>query len=876
MADKDEDLQRQLDNAIRDRDHAISALKRVTNDVISKSASSNEKLQRELQETLKYQREIAEQSKRISNEARVSQEQLDEIVSEVGSAAPQEIKSIIKRLDQYANTVNAILKDDELDLIKKQILETKKFLKKDYAERASMLANTKKMFLDKAIDKADSALSAISMVGAGSITGLIANKIGKGFIDLARESSERKKSLREKSQQDSIVFKEELERIKAEKEAKIKQINYFKETGKHPDSGKKKKGKRAEDPWSDWDSDFFGNEQTIHRKAKTDKGFVKYGFEDSGDMFGMPSFNTDDDNTVHHEKDSDFPLINRVSKSSSGSGDDSETAIQVVELGNKLDTQTDFLKIIIKNQDTQIGHLHSIVQSNEKMSAREELNDFNNLENASESRRVPSASVPTEPHQEKGSSFLKNLFKGGVAGATGGKGSWMPNWLSSMIGAGAGTGIIGAMSKRGIMGMLGRGAGSLLSLPALSALYLGNIGYNAFGSEKSAKQYGTSKSSAMIGNMLNAGSLGLAGGGKGLAKNIDMIKNGFKLDSAMSTRQAGMEQEKSLSDLISKQSKRIDDLKSNGAKESIIMEEERQLNDYEKTLRKLEIENQKLFHTMLVDSGVVNNMKDAQKIQDPVARKKSMWTEMKEAMFGKASDASVLNSSKDMIKSSQNRTTQSIQGKISNVVSQRKLGTVPDEKIDAMITRIAKEVGIDENLVRATISAESAGNPNAKSHKGARGLMQLMPATARGLGVTDINDPEQNLYGGMTYLKQQLDKYGSPEIALAAYNAGPGAVDKYNGNIPPYAETQAYVPKIMSNYRKLQENDRAKALREKARELEDTKMESKKQQLASNIGIKSSSSTNNSYATNVIVASSRNSENTYNQAELESRRFGGY
>ena len=108
---------------------------------------------------------------------------------------------------------------------------------------------------------------------------------------------------------------------------------------------------------------------------------------------------------------------------------------------------------------------------------------------------------------------------------------------------------------------------------------------------------------------------------------------------------------------------------------------------------------------------------------------------------------------------------------------------------------MARKHRIPQSLFVRLIQQESAWNPRAVSHKGAIGLAQLMPQTARSLGV-DPHDPRQNLEGGARYLRQQYDRFGSWRLALAAYNAGPGAVAKHNG-VPPYRETRNYVRKIL-------------------------------------------------------------------------------
>lgn len=136
-----------------------------------------------------------------------------------------------------------------------------------------------------------------------------------------------------------------------------------------------------------------------------------------------------------------------------------------------------------------------------------------------------------------------------------------------------------------------------------------------------------------------------------------------------------------------------------------------------------------------------------------------------------------------------------------------RLGSAPlrsgrgSKAYDQLIARAARRHGLPPALVKAVVRAESNFQPHAVSHKGAQGLMQLMPATAQDLGVEDPLRAEDNVLGGTRYLKAMYERFGDWEHALAAYNAGPGAVDRFGG-IPPYAETQEYVERVLHYYRR--------------------------------------------------------------------------
>jgi soluble lytic murein transglycosylase-like protein len=124
---------------------------------------------------------------------------------------------------------------------------------------------------------------------------------------------------------------------------------------------------------------------------------------------------------------------------------------------------------------------------------------------------------------------------------------------------------------------------------------------------------------------------------------------------------------------------------------------------------------------------------------------------------------------------------------------------------DSMVDEVARTYGLESALLHAVISVESRYRPRAVSKKGALGLMQLMPATAKRYGVADPLDPLQNLHGGAKHLRYLLNKFNNNRnLALAAYNAGEGAVERFGNRIPPYRETTSYVPRVMGFYRRYQ------------------------------------------------------------------------
>ena len=127
---------------------------------------------------------------------------------------------------------------------------------------------------------------------------------------------------------------------------------------------------------------------------------------------------------------------------------------------------------------------------------------------------------------------------------------------------------------------------------------------------------------------------------------------------------------------------------------------------------------------------------------------------------------------------------------------------IGDDEVRSLARKYATKYGLDHRLIYAVIQVESNFDKEAVSHAGAEGLMQIMPETQKDLGVRNSFDPEENIEAGVRYLREQINRFGSLELALAAYNAGPAQVERYKG-IPPFDETRRYVGKVLALYKKM-------------------------------------------------------------------------
>ncbi|WP_341357808.1 lytic transglycosylase domain-containing protein [Rossellomorea sp. y25] len=210
--------------------------------------------------------------------------------------------------------------------------------------------------------------------------------------------------------------------------------------------------------------------------------------------------------------------------------------------------------------------------------------------------------------------------------------------------------------------------------------------------------------------------------------------------------------------------------------------------------------NVQLLKTMM-DLQALNSLGSVSSVQQNTRRSSELFHQLLNQALHTEQNNLNMNQTLGSVKEALGtKTTFSVSSPLRELSAVNKPNWNAPQEIDAMISRAADHFGLPKKLIQAVIKQESNFNPNAVSPAGASGLMQLMPSTARGLGVKNIFDPEENVFAGTKYLKQMLDKYnGDIPLALAAYNAGPGNVDKYNG-IPPFKETTAYVKKVTDRY----------------------------------------------------------------------------
>ena len=203
----------------------------------------------------------------------------------------------------------------------------------------------------------------------------------------------------------------------------------------------------------------------------------------------------------------------------------------------------------------------------------------------------------------------------------------------------------------------------------------------------------------------------------------------------------------------------------------------------------------------------IQTLQSLSALGDQAGNTRTETTSLFQAMLGDALSASVLRTS-DIGTSSLGLGTMATLLSPGTQVGES-IGELPfhipnespkDTRFDQSVREAAAAYDVPEKLIRAVIEQESGFDPNAVSMAGASGLMQLMPATASWLGVNNAFDPHENIMGGTKYLRNMLTKYdGDVTLALAAYNAGPGNVDKYGG-IPPFEETNNYVRKVLDHY----------------------------------------------------------------------------